>query len=91
MVKKNKYTIQVTQEDIAAAREDGFPKHLHCPIARAATRTFGKVMRCGAMYLSEDSNNNLGVELPEEARSFVKAFDYHGEVKPFEFTVEVPW
>lgn len=87
--------IEVTQNDI----DQGKPERcFECPISLAIQRhlkpeyqarvaTFGVLFRQGHQWLTE-------TELPAEARSFIKQFDWPGQgaryVHPFKFPLDIP-
>jgi len=75
--------IQVTQEDI----EKGVRNVCAwCPVARAATRAFGKPMKAMRWRL-EDVATGECIETPKEVSRWMFKFDDHQPVEPFEFEV----
>lgn len=81
-----KVRIEVTKRHIAQARKDPKPAAKKCPINRALLDMFHKTRT------SSDSVHFVGcdVPLPKAARSFIDAFDFKYDVKPFGFFLTVP-
>lgn len=84
--------ISVTQEDIDNGRRCHSGK---CPIALAAARTGGDLeWSVGSRNAYAYRYTTVGAEirtrhsLPKEARDFVRDFDFHQPVVPFEFDLE---
>jgi hypothetical protein len=80
-------TVDVTAGDIAAAR----PNVRECPIALAISRSIGRAVIVGARNASIHESFVAGeVELPLQARIFVKDVDHGRTVKPMSFQLSVP-
>jgi hypothetical protein len=91
-----KIQISVTQEDI----KHGIRKaQLSCPIARAVRRhlpnlkVFGQVCvgdKNVGFYKPNESTATTIVTLPKKASKFVRDFDRLRDVKPFNFSLDIP-
>jgi hypothetical protein len=80
-------TVDVTEDDIAKA----WPSIKGCPIALAISRSIGRAAMVGARNASVHESFVAGeVELPVEARVFVKDVDHGRPVKPISFQLSVP-
>lgn len=71
--------IKVTEDDILMGTRKS---SCRCPVARAASRAYGKPIKVGNATYSHDG---LAWPLPKEALAFIVAFDHFQYVKPFEF------
>jgi hypothetical protein len=80
-----KHTINVTQEDIDQGKRTS---PTQCAVALAMRRETGNEWVVGE-YDMDNFQTNIGVRLPEEARTFIKDFDYGRPVEPFSFTVDI--
>jgi hypothetical protein len=86
-----KYTIKVTPEIIAQTRANR-SMSMSCPIATAITEELQEAVSVNgtSFHSFDDPNLKNQYQLPRHARVFVQDFDAGREVKPFEFTVEIP-
>jgi hypothetical protein len=83
--------IQVTQKDIDRAQElRASSRPQFCPIALAAKRATHRRVSVGSIYLRvfRSDDNWKDYRLLKEARNFIRRFDGHINVEPFEFETE---
>ncbi len=78
--------IRVTREDIRRGAASGKT----CPIARAVSRVLGEAVFVTPWALFPEATPWQTTNLPTRAVKFVRAFDNHRPVKPFNFYLEVP-
>jgi len=76
--------VDVTADDI----EQGVAKSAgYCPIARAARRAFHQPI---SVYDNYMSTRNVHMEMPREAKDFVRTFDlgWRTVCQPFKFVID---
>ena len=91
-------TIEVDETDIQGAklhRQHLMPGRwsCNCPIARALRRQGFPLAAVGMHTFDRVDGSHEWVDLPEEARAFIRAFDFNAfnnpVVRPFTFTIHV--
>lgn len=86
--KIKKVRIYVTKDNIAKGERTQI---YCCPVALALKRTLNKEALVNQSWI--DINTVLGyhqLTTPQKASNFINNFDAGREVKPFQFTLEVP-
>lgn len=79
--------IEVTQEDIENGQRGSGDR---CPIARAVLRNL-RVIPAG-LYVGSQAieTDEEWIDLPREARAFIRAFDSLGSNQPLPFAFDLP-
>jgi hypothetical protein len=83
-LKERKLRVQVTERDVRRGETGSISS---CPVARAVRRELDwkRTVVVGGSFL--DVGCYETAELPEAVRKFIRLFDFHGEGKPFSFSV----
>ncbi len=82
------FTINVTQDNIDAGQPC---KGNSCPVALALHDATGLSWYAGDQNLYHENRYGRRVTTPKVVREFIEAFDDIRDVRPFSFTLEIPW
>jgi hypothetical protein len=79
-------SVHVTDKDI----REGIPRNPGCcPVARALGRTFGRPVQVSG-YGVDFHGLECVVRMPAGVASFIHAYDDFRQVRPFDFTLQLP-